>query len=386
MPVTSRRKFLAGAVVFPYALKAVAAGAAASNSLVYFGCDTVGKAKGIYSATWDASARKLTEPRLAVATTRPSYLAKHENFIYAVNAVASDTASVTVFERKANGMLVELNSVSAGGFGPAYIAIHPSGRAAYIANYFGGSISTFDIHADGTLGGPVSHFQYQGHGPNAKRQEAAHAHSSLLSPDARFLLVNDLGLDQIHIYQVDPKRPSMLTLNNPDAWYSRPGVGPRHLAFTPDGRMAFNINELDSSVDVLEWDATTGTLTTVGEPISTLPEGFKGENTAAEILVSADGRFAYASNRGEDSVVVFAIHLSKNKRGTAPTLTFVQRISCGGKTPRHITLSPDGRSLLAANQSSASVVIFSRDISTGHLTDTGNRISVPDPMFILFAG
>ncbi len=385
MPVTSRRRFLAGAVVLPYALKAVTAGAAAGNTLVYFGCDTDGKAKGIYVATWDASTRRLTEPLLAAATVRPSYLAKHENFIYAANEAADDAAAVTAFVHKQDGTLEALNSVSAGGPGPAYLELHPSGRAAYIANDAGGSISTFDIHADGTLAGPVSHFQYQGHGPNIKRQEAAHAHSALLSPDARFLLVNDLGLDQIHIYRVDPKRPSMLTPNTSDAWHARPGVGPRHLAFTPDGCTALNVNEIDSSIDVLAWNASDGVLTTVGQPVSTLLDGFKGENTAAEILVSADGRFVYASNRGEDSVVVFAIHPSKNKGDNSPALTFVQRISCGGKTPRHITLSPDGRSLLAANQGSASIVVFSRDSSTGRLTDTENRIYVPEPMFILFA-
>jgi len=385
MPVISRRRFLVSAVVLPYAWKAVAAGAAAGSSLVYFGCDTDGKAKGIYVATWDVAARRLTEPVLAAATVKPSFLAKHGGFVYAVNEAAGDAASVTAFARKANGTLVKLNSVPAGGSGPAYIAIHPSGRAAYIANYAGGSISTFDIRADGTLAGPVSHFQYQGHGPNAKRQEAAHAHSALLSPDARFLLVNDLGLDQIHIYRVDPKRPALLTPNTPDAWHARAGVGPRHLAFAPDRRYAFNINEMDSSIDVLAWDAAKGVLTTVGEPVSTVADGFTGANTGAEILVSPDGRFAYASNRGEDSVAVFAIHRRAGGEEGTPALALVQRISCGGKTPRAMTLSPDGRSLLAANQNSANVAIFSRDAATGRLMDMQHTVSVPDPMFILFA-
>jgi 6-phosphogluconolactonase len=382
MLVTTRRRFLATSAVFPYAFKALAAGTGAKNSLIYIGCDTNNKAKGIYAAIWDAAARKLTPPTLAVATVRPSYLAQHGNFIYAVNAIASEAAAVTAFARKLGGELLQLNSVPAGGFGPAYIAMHPSGRAAYVANYFGGSISTFDVRNDGTLAGPVSHFQYQGHGPNAKRQEAPHAHSALLSPDARFLLVNDLGLDQIHIYRVDQRHPALLTPNAPDAWHARAGAGPRHLAFTPEGRYAFNINEVDSTLDMLAWNGRDGVLTTVGEPISTVSKDFKGTNTAAEVVVSPDGRFVYVSNRGENSVAVFAIHTLQNHN---IELSLVQRITSGGKTPRHIVLSPDGGSLLAANQDSANVVIFARDVATGRLMDTGNSIEVPDPMFVLFA-
>jgi 6-phosphogluconolactonase len=385
MPVISRRQFIAASVVFPHALKAIAVGASARKRLVYIGCDTSNKAKGIYVAQWDAETRKLMDPVLNVATMRPSYLAQRGNFVYAVNAVATEAAAVTSFTRVPDGTLTKLNSVSAEGLGPAYISIHPSGRAAYIANYFGGSITTFDVREDGTLSEPVSHFQYQGHGANAKRQEAPHAHSALLSPDARFLLVNDLGLDQIHMYRVNAKRPSILTPNTPDAWHSRAGAGPRHLVFVPDGHTAFNINEVDSTIDVLAWNAKDGVLTTVGEPISTVSSDFKGPNTGAEILVSPDGRYLYASNRGDNSVVVFAIHPATGKGHHPTAVSFVQRVSSGGRTPRHITLSPDGRALLAANQDSANIVVFARDAATGRLEATGNTIAVPDPMFVLFA-
>ncbi|HXB62816.1 MAG TPA: beta-propeller fold lactonase family protein, partial [Acidobacteriaceae bacterium] len=151
------------------------------------------------------------------------------------------------------------------------------------------------------------------------------------------------------------------------------------LVFAPDGRTVYNINEIVSTVDVLQWDATAGTLTTLGSPVSILPSGFTGTNTGAEILVSPDGRFVYASNRGDNSVAVLAVSAKDS------SLTLVQRISTGGRTPRHIALSPDGRWLLAANQDSSTVNVFQRDVATGALSATGNSIAVPHPMFILFA-
>jgi 6-phosphogluconolactonase len=381
MPALSRRRFLGASLALPYAFKAFAA-VPQAGGMVYFGCDTSSGAKGIYSATWDAAKRTLSQPALAIATARPSFLAMHGDHVYAVNAVASDAASVTALARHADGALSEINAVPAGGFGPAYISIHSTGKAAYVANYFSGSISSYDIHPDGSLAGPVSHFQYSGHGANPKRQEAPHAHSALLSPDERFLLINDLGLDQIHIYRVDAARPALLTPNSPAAWRARAGSGPRHLAFLPGGRYAFNVNEIDSTLDVLAWNAKDGVLTTVGQPVSTVAADFKGTNTAAEVMVSPDGRFLYTSNRGENSIAVFGLSAAK---GAAPQLTLVQRISCGGKTPRQITLSPDGNSLLAANQDSSNVAVFTRDRRSGQLKDTDNSVALPAPMFILFA-
>lgn len=169
--------------------------------------------------------------------------------------------------------------------------------------------------------------------------------------------------------------PSKITEHG--AWHGTPGAGSRHIAFAPNGSVVYNINEMASTIDILAWDATAGTLTTVGSPVSTLPSGFQGTSAAAEVLVSSDGRFVYASNRGDDSIVVFTV----NPQGS---LTFLQRISTAGKTPRHVTLSPDGKWLIAANQNSDSVVVFQRSVADGTLTATGHSITVPHPMFILF--
>lgn len=372
----SRRRFLATAAALPCGLKAFAQAAPALVS-VYFGTDTdTGdrSSKGVYEALWNPTTGSFGTLRLALKSIRPTFLARSSRFIYVLDEVNDADGVLIVCTRRPNGTLRQLNAVSAKGPGSAYVATHPSGRAAYVANFGGGSITSFGIHPDGRLTEAVSHFQYTGHGPNP-RQAGPHAHGTVVSPDGSFLLVNDLGLDSIHIYRIDAGDPAKLTENG--TWHATPGSGPRHCVFAPDGRLVYNINEIASTIDVLQWDATAGKLTTVGSPVSTLPNGFAGTNTGAEILVSPDGRFVYASNRGDDSVTVL--------RADSGGLTLVQRISTGGHTPRHIALSPDGRWLIAANQDSSNVNVFQRDAATGLLSATGNSIAVPHPMFTLFA-
>jgi 6-phosphogluconolactonase len=376
----TRRKFLVTAAALPYGLKAFAAASPGLVS-VYFGTDTDTDdktSKGVYASLWNPATGTFSTPRLALKSFRPTFLARSGRFVYVLDEF-NDTGGVLIAcTRKPNGTLHKLNAVTALSPGSAYVATHPSGRAAYVANYAGGSITSYGILPNGRLTEPVAHFQYTGHGPNNARQSTPHAHSTVVSPDGAFLLVNDLGLDMIHIYRIDANDPAKLTPNTPDAWHGAPGSGPRHLVFAPDGRTVYNINEIVSTVDVLQWDAAAGTLTMVGSPVSILPSGFTGTNTAAEILVSPDGRFVYASNRGDDSVVV--LRVEQQDHG----LTLQQRISAGGKTPRHITLSPDGRWLIAANQNSSNVTVFQRDEATGALSATGNSIAVPHAMFTLF--
>jgi len=375
MPALSRRKFMAASVTLPHAVRTLAA---TPEQRVYIGTDTdLGKSKGIYTALWDPAARRLGVLSLAVETSRPVLMASSGRHIYVTNESGGTHDPVSAFTRERDGSLRLLNQVKADG-GPTYISVHPSGRAAYVANYGSGSLTSYAIAADGKLSGPVAHFQYTGHGPNVDRQKSSHAHSAQVSPDGRFVLVNDLGLDQIHIYRIHATHPAQLTPNSPDAWHGKPGSGPRHIAFTPNGRTVYNINEMGSTIDLLAWDANAGVLTAVGDPISTLAAGFTGVNTAAEVLVSPDGRFLYASNRGEDTVVVFTIHSQDQ------SLAFLQRIACGGKTPRQMTLSPDGTSLLVGNQDSATIAIFACDPVSGMLTTTPNSVTLPDPMFILF--
>ena len=376
MPTLTRRHFLASAAALPFSLRALAASHSLAPRRIYIGSDTTSGAKGIYRADWNAATETLSPATLAVETPRPSYLAAHANRIYAVNALNSADAAVSSFRINPDGSLALLNSVPSGGNGPCFLSVHPTGRAAYVANYFGGSLSSFAIAANGKLSPAGSHFQYEGHGPVAARQQSPHAHSCYISPDAHWLLVNDLGLDCIHILLIDPSHPAQITPASD--WHARPGSGPRHLCFAPGGRV-YCINEIDSTIDLLAWNPHTGALTTVAGPYSTTAPGFTGANAAAEVLLSPDARFLYASNRGEDSITVFAIN--QQSGALAP----IQHIPSGGRTPRHITLAPGGRTLIAANQDSSSLCIFRRNPASGELTPLPGSISVPSPMFMLFA-
>jgi len=240
---------------------------------------------------------------------------------------------------------------------------------------------------DGGLSSPVERLDYKdsrfGHrGPNSARQDVPHPHSVHLSPDNRFLLVSDLGSDEISIFQVENGGKL-----GPPALFSngRPGSGPRHIVFHPNGRWVYSINELDSTIDRFLWTSTSsrsapqGLLINTGEVIKTIAPGFPvAKNTAAELAVSSDGNFLYASNRGEDTLVVYAI-------ADEGPLTLLQRIPCGGRTPRQFALDPTGRWLLCGNQDSATVTVFRRDGGTGKLAGPVHSISLDSVMFTLFA-
>jgi 6-phosphogluconolactonase len=291
----------------------------------------------------------------------------------------------------ASGALTMLNQVSSGAEGPCYIAVDASGHSAYVADYAGGAIASYVVLADGTLSQPVDRVDFRnaavfGHtGPNKARQDGPHPHSSMLTPDNRFIVVNDLGDDSIAIFPIDPKTAH---LGHPHLFQNlSPGTGPRHLAFHPNGRWAYGIDELANRIDQYLYTSTHGSpgieaqaiLTGAGRSISTLDPGYHGVNTAAEITVAPAGDFLYASNRGEDTLVVFAIN------GSDGALSFVQRISCGGKTPRHFTLDRTGNWIVCGNQDSASVTVFARNPGSGMLRGPVQTVALESPMFTLFA-
>ncbi len=385
MKQLTRRGFIFGSAAFSVAGRAgfaLAKGADAGRMLLV-GTQTSGTSRGIYLYSFDSASGELGAPALAAEADNPTFLALSPNGRSLLVANELDTyegksggavSSYTI--DRANARLIKVNEVASQGGGTCHVAFDHTGRSAFCANYGGGSAASFSVGADGRLSPAVSFFQYTGHGPDEKRQKAPHAHRVTVSPDNRFLLVNDLGLDVIHIYRLDAGT-AKLTLNDPAAWQSAPGAGPRALQFHPNGRFAYCVTEMTSSVVVLRWDARPGVLETVQEVVMRPPD-FQGTTAGDDIVIDRDGRFAYAADRFDDIIVTFAISPASG------TLTLLNRTPCGGKVPRHLTLDPSGRWLLVANQASDNIAVLARDTKTGQLT-AGKSFSLSKPQCLVFA-
>ena len=365
---------------------ASAAPAAHKEYFVYIGTYTESgsTSKGIYAYRFDAESAKLTPIGLAAQTTNPSFLAVHPNqrFVYAVNEVGDykgqKSGAVSAFAiDAATGKLTLLNQVASGGADPCYVTVDKTGKYVLVANYTGGSISAFPILADGRLGEASAFVQHSGHGTDPKRQEGPHAHSIDLSPDNHYAIVDDLGLDETLVYKFDSAKGS-LTLDDPAFGKADPGAGPRHFTFSPNGRFGYVINEMQSAVTVFSYDADTGGLRRL-QTISTLPKDFSAETTAAEIEVHPSGKFLYASNRGHDSIAVFAIDPNQG------TLTLVEYAPTKGQSPRNFAIDPTGTLLFAANEKADNLVLFRIDAHTGHLTPTGKVLDISQPVCVKFA-
>ena len=350
----------------------LAALSARPADLVWFGTYTGAESKGIYVARFDSKTGRLSPPTLAAESPNPSFLAVHPNgrFLYAV--AETDSGMVRAFAiDSSSGRLAILNQVSARGSGPCHLTVDPSGKNVLVANYGSGSIAVLPVAADGRLREASAFIQHSGSSVNQERQQGPHAHWIGTSPDNRFVLAVDLGLDRVLVYRFDPDAGS-LTPNQPPYTQVHAGAGPRHFAFDHAGHFAYVLNELDSSITSFYWDGTRGVLTETAT-VSTLPKDFKGSSSGAEL--SAAGEWLYASNRGHDSIAVFA-----TGRG-APSVA--AHVSTRGKIPRGFALSPDGRWLLAANQKSDSVVVFR--VHAGTLIPTGGPVRVPSPVNVQFA-
>lgn len=363
---------------------------------IYIGTDTLkGVSKGIYQARFDTTQGKLTMPMLAAATARPSYFAvtpvgPAKRFLYAVNAINDPAATVTTFAiDPKTGALSQSGQVTSAGAGPAYISVDDTNHAAFVANYFGGTVASYRIQPDGTLSQPVDRIDFKDHqkfgalGPVTARQDTPHPHCATISPDNQFLLVCDLATDHITVFQIHPETGE---ISDPQLFSNnRPGSGPRHVAFHPNNRWLYGINEIDSTIDHYLWMATRfadnpqGLLVNTNTPVKTIADDFPVEkNTAAELAIAPDGLTLYASNRGEDTLAVFSIRPKDGK------LDLVQRIPCGGKTPRHFTLDPTAQWLLCGNQDSATITIFRRDAATGKLTGPTQTLPLDSPLYTFF--
>jgi 6-phosphogluconolactonase len=354
------------------------AGRAKGEWFAYFGTYTRPPSQGIYAWRFQPASGRLTPLGLAAETSNPTFLAVHPNqrFLYAANEDRTGTISAFAID-PASGRLKLLNQVPSRGSGPCHVAVDPGGKWVFATNYNSGSVAVFPVHEDGTLGEATGFVQHAGSSVNAQRQSGPHAHSANVSPDGRWLLVADLGLDQILSYRVDAVKGTLAAGDPPFAKLA-PGSGPRHLAFGKSGRFAYAIGEMLATVTVFRYNSARGSLEEL-QTAQVTPEGYIGPKSGAEIAVDPNGRYLYASNRGDGTIAVFRID------GDKGTLTVVERVSTGGKTPRNFAIDPSGAFLFAANQDSGNVLVFRIDRATGRLTPAGSVLEVASPVCIVFA-
>jgi 6-phosphogluconolactonase len=351
-----------------------------TTSFVYVGSYTGSRKDGITVCSLDSENGSL---KILSTTPAPeaSYLVFHPSYhtLYAVNEITEyqgkPGGSVSAFAvDPQNGSLTYLNEQASGGSLPCYLMLDKGGKFLFFANYGNGTLGVLPVEKDGSLGELCNFIQHHGAGPNAERQEHPHAHSITLDPVNRYALACDLGIDKIIVYRLDLDKGK---LHHHAQTHIKPGSGPRHLDFHPNGRWIYLINELSSTLNSYEYDGEKGFLREM-QSESTLPADYTGQKWSADIHVSPNGKFVYASNRAHDSITLFAINLKNGK------MTFVQRISSGGKNPRNFAISPDGSILLAANQDSGNITTFRIDAETGMLTPTGAVTSIPAPVCVRF--
>ena len=366
-------------------LASLAATASAGDHwLVYFGCYTNEKtgSKGINVARFDSASGTLSDPVLAVETGSPSFLALHPNgkFLYAVGesatpGYAGGAVSAFAVDRPA-GTLRLLNQADSTGRGPCHISLDATGRMVMVANYGGGSVASFQVKDDGSLAGPVSFLQHTGSSVNPERQSGPHAHSFNRSPDNRFGLVCDLGLDKVFTYKIDPAAGSFAS----EGFAALPpGSGPRHLAFHPAGRFVFVNNEFLLTASTFAYTAETGGLSLV-DTVSTLPPEVvdKTGYSTAETVAHPNGKVVYVSNRGHDTIAVFSCDPATGK------LTLIQNAPAEGLMPRNFCLDPTGRWMIVAHQDSNSAALLKVDSASGKLEFTGRKIPVGGAVCVRF--
>lgn len=356
---------------------------ASKQYLAYVGTFTTNySSKGIYAFRFDAATGKLSPLGLVAESQDPSFLAvdSDEKYLYAVNEIddfngeKSGAVSAFSIDHK-SGALKLLNQVSTHGARPCHISLDDTGKFVLVANYEGGSVATFPVQYDGSVGLVAGFVQHSGTSVDKKRQDGPHAHWIGPSPNNRFVMVADLGLDHVLVYRLDLNKGSLTPDDLPYAQI-KPGSGPRHFAFHPNGKFAYVLNEMASNVTAFAYQQK-GSLSPI-QTVSTLPNDYKGAKQAAELVAHPSGRFLYASNRGHDSIAVFSIHPAKG------TLTLTANVSTKGRTPRSFAVDPTGKFLVVGNQDSANIVVFRIDAATGELTATGQAVETPAPVCIVF--
>jgi 6-phosphogluconolactonase len=348
----------------------------AKSALLYVATQNAEK-PGITVAHLDTTRGVLSTPRLVAETRDPAHftVTPDGRHLYMCNTGTPGGVSAFAIKDPASGALELLNYRESRGRGPSYVSVDNSGRYVLDANYGGGYVEVLALRADGSLGDQTAFVQHEGSSVHA-RQNKPYAHWFRTDPSNRFAVAADLGTDQIVVYRFDAAS-GQLAANDPPSGKVTPGSGPRHLAFHPNGKWVYAVQELSNEVVAFEWDASRGALRQF-QAIATLAGDFKGSSTAAEIAVRRDGRFVYVSNRGEDSLVVYAVDASTGE------LELRQRVSSGGKTPRYFDLDPSARWLVVANQESGNLRVFAVDGDSGELRHAGNDVSLDRPMGVVF--
>ena len=334
--------------------------------------------RGIYAARCGAADGALSEPELAAETGNPTFLAfgPGRKALYAVRNSPSYAAAFAVGANGGDGLDILGTPDPDEAPGPCHVAVDRTGCALVTTHFHTGVVAAIPILPDRSLGAPAAVIRHEGSSAHPSRQASAHPHSATISPDGRFAIVCDLGLDRIVTYAFDPARAA-LEPSGVSPVATPPGSGPRHFAFGPGGHQAYAINEISSTILAFDYNAGTGGLVQRQE-ISTLPPGFTGDSSAAEVAVHPNGRFLYGSNRGHDSIAAFRIEPEDG------LLSPIETVPCGGRAPRHFAFSPDGRWIVCAHQDSGTLCSFGVDAATGRLTPTGSVIAVPLPVCVLF--
>jgi len=339
------------------------------------GCSATGS-KGIYALQADGSGHfKTLGVQAEIAD--PSFLAvdPSHHFLYASTERGWPTGFLSSYAiDAATAALRLLNRVPSNGTSTAHLVVDQTRHWLLVANYGSGSVASFALKSDGSIGDMVDFHQHSGSSVNPHRQTGPHPHEAVISPDNRFLLVPDLGLDKVFVYALDSATGKLTLASTTD---TRPGFGPRHMLFGKSGKFAYVLGEMASAVAVMSYDKKAGKLTLV-ENIDTIPPQLTTENNSAELALSKDGQFLYATNRGHDSVTVFKVNAANGK------LTNVQNIPTQGRIPRGMSLDPDGTHLLTGNQDSNTITVFDRDTKTGKLTFASQMTDIPAAVFILF--
>lgn len=354
----------------------VVAQQAGAKEILYVGTFSERGSQGIYVLQFDRTTGKLTELQTVSGKESPSFLEVHPNgkYLYAVyrEGMTKEDKNGTVIAYsidQATGKLTKINEQSSEGSGPCHVSLDSKGRFAYVSNYGGGNLAVYPVNKDGSLDKPSDVVQHEGGSVNQNRQTAPHMHSIIPTRNGKFIYASDLGIDKIMIYKVNHKTGKLSAAQSPFI-ESTPGSGPRHFALHPGGNLAFSAEELSSTIASFKVNKSTGALKQVAR-VNMLPDDFNGNNSAADIHVSPDGKFVYASNRGHDSLVIYAIDPDSGK------LTFAGHEGTRGEHPRNFCIDNKGAYIFVANRDNDNVVVFKRDTASGKLTYTGEEASIP---------